>query len=143
MAVFNKRHQRVGVPPFSISTIAAMTFDKVVSMQLVEGGIDSVIFENFLYYTLKKIRNDPLTRDKQVVILLDNATIHKVSSVYETARKMNASIIMNAEYSPFLNPIEQLWRRIKSKIRQMDPRPKKDEMAPTVQKMVREFNRGD
>jgi len=106
MAVFNKKHHRVPTKGFSISMVAAMTLDKVVSMQLLEGGIDSCIFENFLYHTLYKIRTDPKQRDKHVVILLDNATIHKVSGVFETARRMKATVLMNAEYSPYLNPIE-------------------------------------
>ena len=53
-------------------------------MQVIEGGTDAVIFENFIYHCLKKLRTDPTTRHKHIVVLMDNATIHKHSSVKET-----------------------------------------------------------
>ena len=47
---------------------------------------------------------------------MDNAVIHRHSLVLETARKMKVNVLFNAEYSPWLNPVEQLFRHIKSKI---------------------------
>jgi transposase len=76
--------------------MASMTYDKVVSAQLVEGTFDQVLFENFLYRTLNSMRLDKNSKDKHIVILMDNAAIHKNSTIYETARKMNASIVLNA-----------------------------------------------
>jgi len=72
-----------------------------------------VIFENFIYHCLKKLRTDPRTRHKHVVVLMDNATIHKHSSVKETIVQLKATLLLNAQYSPWLNPIEQLFRHIK------------------------------
>ena len=34
---------------FSVSLIAAISQDRVIAHQVLEGGIDSVIFENFVY----------------------------------------------------------------------------------------------
>ena len=36
--------------------IAAISYDQVVAHQIVEGGIDSVLFENFVYNTLLSLR---------------------------------------------------------------------------------------
>lgn len=80
---------------------------------MIEGGTDAVIFENFIYHCLKKLRTDPRTRHKHVVVLMDNATIHKHSSVKETIVQLKATLLLNAQYSPWLNPIEQLFRHIK------------------------------
>ena len=91
---------------FSISLIAAISQDNIVSSQLIEGGVDSVIFENFIYYTLRSIRTNPRFSNRPVVLLMDNAVIHKHSIVLETARKMKVNVLFNAEYSPWLNPIE-------------------------------------
>lgn len=55
--------------------------------------------------------------DKDIVLLMDNAAIHKHSQVKETARKMKVNILFNAEYSPWLNPIEQLFRYLKEKLK--------------------------
>ena len=90
-----------------------MTIQNVISMQVVEGGTDAVIFENFLFRTLERIRRSPTTRNKPIVILMYNAVIHKTPVVYNTAKRMNATLLLNAEYSPWLNPIEQLFNKLK------------------------------
>lgn len=102
---------------YSVSMIAAISQDKVVSHQILEGGVDSVIFENFVYQTLLSLRKDKDLMDKDIVLLMDNAAIHKHSQVKETARKMKVNILFNAEYSPWLNPIEQLFRYLKEKLK--------------------------
>lgn len=78
----------------------------MVSSQIIEGGVDSVVFENFLYHTLRSIRYDQRLRDRPVVLLMDNAVIHKHESVLSTALKMKVNVLFNAEYSPWLNPVE-------------------------------------
>lgn len=43
---------------------------------------------------------------KDVVLLMDNAVIHKHSAVLEITRQFKVNVLFNAEYSPWLNPIE-------------------------------------
>jgi hypothetical protein len=81
---------------YSFSMIAAMTNDCVISAQVTEGGTDAVVFDNFLHRTLHKLRVDKDTKSKQIVILMDNATIHKHPSIYETARKFKVNVLLNA-----------------------------------------------
>lgn len=78
----------------------------MISNQLIEGGVDSSLFENFLYHTLEHVSKDQQLGDKQIVLLLDNAAIHKHDIVLKTALKFNTIVLFNAEYSPQLNPIE-------------------------------------
>ena len=94
-----------------------MTQDKVIAMQVFEGGVDSLLFENFIYRLLNKLRTSSETASKDIVLLLDNAAIHKHSTVFETARKMKATVLMNAQYSPFLQPVEQLFLKLKTLLR--------------------------
>jgi transposase len=56
---------------------------------------------------------------------MDNASIHKHESVYATARRFKANVLLNAQYSPWLNPIEQLFNHVKRKLRQLENRPEK------------------
>ena len=70
-----------------------------------------------MYQALLSVRRDPEYKDKDVVVFMDNAVIHKHSQVLETCRKMKVNVLFNAEYSPWLNPIEQLFRKIKDKLR--------------------------
>ena len=48
---------------------------------------------------------------------MDNAVIHKQSAVKETASLMGVHVLFNAEYSPWLNPIELLFNQIKKKLK--------------------------
>ena len=64
------------------------------------------MFENFVYHTLLSIRKDRKTAYKDIVLFMDNAIIHKHSQVLETAWKFKVNVLFNAEYSPWLNPIE-------------------------------------
>ena len=43
--------------------------------------------------------------------------IHKHSSVLETARRLKVNVLFNAEYSPWLNPVENLFAKIKRELR--------------------------
>ena len=54
---------------------------------------------------------------------MDNAVIHKTQAVYDTARMMNTTLLLNAEYSPWLNPIEQLFNKLKRQLRDLRVRP--------------------
>ncbi len=44
---------------YSLSMISAISQRQVLATQLVEGGVDSTLFENFIYHTLRSIRADP------------------------------------------------------------------------------------
>ena len=85
--------------------------------QIIEGSVDSVLFENFVYQMLLSVRKDRTTADKEVVLFLDNAVIHRHSSILETARKFKVNVMFNAEYSPWLNPVEQMFGFMKRQLR--------------------------
>ena len=65
--------------------MAAITNDKVVSSQLIEGGVDASLFENFLYHTVAAMRKSNKYGKSNIVILMDNAVIHKHPMVLATA----------------------------------------------------------
>ena len=109
-----RNEQRQG---YSVSFIAAISQHKVISSQVIEGGVDSVVFENYIYQTLWSLRQDPLTLHKEIILFLDNAVIHRHASVMETTTKFKVNVLFNAEYSPWLNPIERLFGVLKRSIR--------------------------
>lgn len=51
---------------------------------------------------------------------MDNATIHNNSILTETAIKMKSILIFNAQYSPWLNPVERYFAFIKTKLQPED-----------------------
>ena len=49
---------------------------------MIEGGKDANLFENFIYNMLNKLRRESEMINKHIVILMDDAKIHKSSIVY-------------------------------------------------------------
>ena len=94
-----------------------MSQDRLISSQIIEGTFDSTLFENFIYQTLRHVRTDPELRQRRVVLLMDNAVIHKYSDVLETIRKFKVTLLFNAEYSPWLNPVEHLFQALKQQLK--------------------------
>jgi hypothetical protein len=66
---------------YSLSLISAISYDQVLANQFIEGGVDSTVFENFIYELLVYIKNDPQLKSKRVVLLMDNARIHSHMNV--------------------------------------------------------------
>jgi len=60
-----------------MSLISAISHDRIIANQVVEGAVDGLLFENFIYQTLVSVRNDKELSSKKVLLLLDNASIHK------------------------------------------------------------------
>ena len=81
--------------PYSFSLISAISHDKVIANQLVEGGVDSSVFENFIFKMLEGVRKKEEFNGKPVVLLMDNATIHKHPMVVETVLRMKAILLYN------------------------------------------------
>ena len=48
----------------------------MISNQLIEGGVDSSLFENFIYETLLSIRQDKELASKDIILLMDNVPFH-------------------------------------------------------------------
>ena len=55
-----------------------------------------------------------LKSEKRIVIVIDNFSVHKTYLSRIICRLLNIKLIYLPKYSPFLNPIEQLWRTMKN-----------------------------
>jgi hypothetical protein len=103
--------------PYSLSLLAAISQQAVVGAQVIEGGVDASVFENFLHQVLRGLRARGAFEGPGVVLLLDNARIHHHSRVVAQARAEGAHILFNAQYSPWLNPVETLFGHLKRRIK--------------------------
>jgi transposase len=65
---------------------------------------------------LNSLRTDPATKDKDIVLFMDNAKFHHHSEVLKTCQKMKVTVLFNAEYSPWLNPVELFFGYVKREI---------------------------
>ena len=55
--------------------------------------------------------------EKRICLILDNYSVHKSAFIKKIAEILNITLIYLPHYSPHLNPIEQLWRKMKHIIR--------------------------
>ena len=91
--------------------LAALRHDRIEAPCLFNGPINGQRFrayiEHFLVPTLKP--GD--------VVILDNLGSHKGKVVRQAVRKAGARLLFLPKYSPDLNPIEQLFAKLKTLLR--------------------------
>ena len=81
---------------YSVSLLSAITQDRVVATQLIEGGVDATVFEQFIHNMLMGIRSNPEYSQRTIVLIMDNASIHHNLNVLDTARQMKANVLFSA-----------------------------------------------
>jgi transposase len=69
------------------------------------------------------------------VVVLDNLAAHKVDGVRQAIAAAGASILYLPPYSPDLNPIEQLFAKLKALLRKAAARTK-DELWSTIGRLL-------
>lgn len=96
--------------------LAALRNDRIDAPCLFDGPINGERFtayvEQFLVPTLKP--GD--------VVILDNLGSHKAKAARKAVRDIGARLVFLPKYSPDLNPIEQLFAKLKGFIRKAAPR---------------------
>ena len=124
VGLVNRRDKkRSGQYAFSIS--AAITQDDIVGFQLVEGGSDGTLFENFIYRVLNQLRQDEKTKRRKIVVFLDNAATHQQGRLNTLAEKFGVTFLFSAAYSPWLQAIENLFNSLKRHLRNLEHKPTK------------------
>ena len=85
--------------------------DGLVAPMVIDGSVNGEIFLDWVEkYLCAELRpND--------IVILDNLPAHKVDGVAEAIKAVKAKIRYLPPYSPDLNPIEQLFSKIKSMFR--------------------------
>ncbi len=95
----------------TLTLVAALRVDGATAPYVIDGAMDGPAFlayvEQVLVPTLKK-------RD---IVFMDNVRTHKVAGVAEAIRAAGAELRYLPAYSPDLNPIENLYAKLKSDLR--------------------------
>jgi transposase len=91
--------------------IAALRSDRVEAPWLLDGPING---ESFLLYVEQVLV--PTLKQGDIVIM-DNLGSHKSKAVRTAIRAVGAKLLFLPKYSPDLNPIEQLFAKIKHWLR--------------------------
>lgn len=100
----------------TLTFLAALRCDRIVAPCVIDGPINGVSFrayvEQFLLPTLSA--GD--------IVVMDNLGSHKGQAVRELIRSAGAKLFFLPRYSPDLNPIEQVFAKLKALLRRTDPR---------------------
>ena len=95
----------------TMTFIAALRLDQIVAPWLLDGPIDGETFRTYLARMLV-----PTLRPGDIVVM-DNLGSHKGKAVRDIIRSAGAKLFYLPKYSPDLNPIEQVFAKLKPLLR--------------------------
>jgi transposase len=100
----------------TLTFLAALRCDRIEAPYVIDGPINGTSFrarvEQFLVPTL--CAGD--------IVIMDNLGSHKGHAVRDLIRAAGAKLFFLPRYSPDLNPIEQVFAKLKTLLRKADPR---------------------
>jgi transposase len=112
---------RVTVPAVrgrNVSLIAAINTQGIVWHEVItHSTVTSTIFCDFLGRLFQKLENE--CNLDEVWLILDNASIHKTLEVRQLVDQTRHKLIFLPPYSPMLNPIEEVFSKIKMAARNL------------------------
>lgn len=96
--------------------LAGLRHDRIVAPLVLDGAINGEMFHAYVEQFLAP------TLAPGDIVIADNLAAHKVAGVREAIEARGASLLFLPPYSPDLNPIEQLFAKLKQLIRSAAPR---------------------
>lgn len=96
-----------------MSTMAAVCTSGTIDFSMSDKPVNSEIFENFL---------SSLNLPKDSVLLLDNIAFHKTKKVRALANTRGWQLLFTPPYSPWANPIENVFSVVKNTFRHVNAR---------------------
>jgi len=100
------------------SILSSVRLDGSYVPMIFSGSLTGELFKEYLKKFLV-----PTLKPGDIVIM-DNLSSHKVAGVNEIIESAKAKIMYLPPYSPDLNPIEQMWSKIKAYLRKIKARTK-------------------
>ncbi len=96
--------------------LAALRHDRIDAPWVVDGPINGELFTAYVRHALAP------TLAKGDIVLLDNLGSHKGKAARTAIRDRGAHMLFLPPYSPDLNPIEQVFAKLKHLMREAQPR---------------------
>ena len=91
--------------------IAGLRHDGVAAPFVIDGAMNGATFLAYIEQVLAP------TLQPDDIVIIDNATIHKVTGVAEAIEAVGAKLLYLPQYSPDFNPIEQAFSKLKALLR--------------------------
>ena len=96
--------------------LSSVRLDGSTAPMVIDGPTDCDVFEAYVRQVLA-----PSLHVGDIVIL-DNLSPHKMAAVKAAIRAAGAEVLFLPPYSPDLNPIEQMWSKVKAFLRALKAR---------------------
>ncbi|KAG0435357.1 hypothetical protein DMUE_4765 [Dictyocoela muelleri] len=116
----------------NISVLCAITQNGIFDFQIKIGGFKSSDILNF-----DETKLSLLTHENRKKVILDNASIHKTANVIESFARRNYILKFLPPYSPQLNPIEEFFTCLKSRVKQRGGSSNRDILISTIDDILR------
>ena len=100
----------------TLTFLAALRYDRITAPCVIDGPINGPSFRAYLEQFLVP------TLSAGDVVIMDNLGSHKGTAVRRLIRSAGAKLFFLPRYSPDLNPIEQVFAKLKTLLRKTDPR---------------------
>ena len=100
----------------TLTFIAALRHDRIDAPCVIDGPINGVLFTAYVEQILVP------TLEKGDIVILDNLGSHKGRAARQAIRGKGAHLLFLPPYSPDLNPIEQLFAKLKHLMRKAEER---------------------
>jgi transposase len=100
----------------TVTFLAALRHDRITAPCVIDGPINGTSFRAYVEQMLVP------TLSAGDVVIVDNLGSHKGQAVRRLIRAAGAKLFFLPRYSPDLNPIEQVFAKLKTLLRKTDPR---------------------
>ena len=100
----------------TMTFLAALRHDRITAPWLIDGPINGHSFLTYIEQVLAP------TLQPGDIVVMDNLGSHKGKAVRRALRAVGAKLFFLPKYSPDLNPIEQLFAKLKHHLRRDQPR---------------------
>jgi transposase len=114
------------------TVVAGLRHDGLIAPCVLDGAMTGEVFRAYVEQMLA-----PALSPGDVVVL-DNLPAHKVAGVQAAIHAVGASLLFLPPYSPDLNPIEQLFAKLKALLRKAGARTR-DELWNTIGSLLDAF----
>jgi len=95
----------------TITLVVGLRHDGMVAPFVIDGPMNGTIFLAYVEQCLAP------TLDRRDVVIMDNLPAHKVAGVTDAIEAVGATAFYLPPYSPDLNPIEQVFSKLKALLR--------------------------
>jgi transposase len=100
----------------TLTMLSSIRLDGSTECIVVDGAMDKAMFTEYISQILcpSLRRND--------IVIMDNLSAHKNPEVARHIKKCGAELLYLPPYSPDLNPVENMWSKVKQLLRGMETR---------------------